>query len=143
MFLLYADDTCILPIAISFSDLRELVVKRITDIYPEGLGEAHIKMPSDSWISYQFSPKHPSHVVSIQYTAVVNIKHKVQARTLRAHRPDSHYVACWFKMMKRLSVVAAQVIEKYTQEDEEEGAVVFYSMDDKAKVNVGEPHLAV
>ncbi len=46
-------------------------------------------------------------------------------------------------MMKRLGVFAARVIEKYTQEDEEEGAVVFYSIDDKAKVNVGEPHLAV
>jgi len=46
-------------------------------------------------------------------------------------------------MVKRLGVVANQIIAKYTQEDEEEGAVVFYSMDDKAKVNVGEPHLAV
>ncbi len=45
--------------------------------------------------------------------------------------------------MKRLGAVAAQVIKKYTQKDEEEGAVAFYSMDDKAKVNVREPHLAV
>ena len=45
--------------------------------------------------------------------------------------------------MKRLGVVAAQVIMKYTQDNEEQAPVVFYSMDDKAKVNVGEPHLAV
>ena len=45
-------------------------------------------------------------------------------------------------MMKRLGVVAAQVINKYTEDDEEEAPLVFYSMDDKAKVNVGEPHLA-
>jgi hypothetical protein len=45
--------------------------------------------------------------------------------------------------VKRLGVIAAQVIEKYTQEDEEEGAMGIFSMDDKANVNVEEPHLAV
>ncbi len=49
----------------------------------------------------------------------------------------------FFFMMKRLGVVAAQVIKKYTPEDEVLTRVVFYLMDDKAKVNVGEPHLAV
>ncbi len=46
-------------------------------------------------------------------------------------------------MMKRLGVVAAQVITKYTDEEEVPAPVVFYSMDDKAKISVGEPHLAV
>ena len=46
-------------------------------------------------------------------------------------------------MMKRLGVVAAQVIKKYTPEVEVLTRVVFYSMDDKPKVNVGEPHIAV
>ncbi len=46
-------------------------------------------------------------------------------------------------MMKRLGVVTSQVIKKYTREDEEEASAVLYSMDDKAKVSVGEPHLAV
>jgi len=46
-------------------------------------------------------------------------------------------------MMKRLGVVAAQVIQKYTEDDEDPCLVVFYSMDDKAKVSVGEPHLVV
>ena len=67
----------------------------------------------------------------------------MQARTLRAHHPDSHYVACFFKMVKRLGVVAAQVIQKYTEDDEHPCPIVFYSMDDKAKESVGEPHLAV
>jgi hypothetical protein len=57
----------------------------------------------------------------MHYTWALNIKHKVQARTLCAHHPDSNYFAGWFKMMKRLGDVAAQVIEKYTQEDEEVG----------------------
>ena len=66
----------------------------------------------------------------------------MQARTLRANHSDSHNVACYFEMMKRLGVVAAQVIKKYTPEDEVPTRVVFYSMDDKAKLNGGDPHLA-
>jgi len=46
-------------------------------------------------------------------------------------------------MMKRLGVVAAHVITKYTDQEEEPAPVVFYSMDDKAKISVGEPHLVV
>jgi hypothetical protein len=79
----------------------------------------------------------------MNYTGALNIKHKVQSRTLRANYPDSHYVACFFKMMKRLGVVAAQVIQKYTEDDEDPVPVVLYSMDDKANINVEEPHLAV
>ena len=131
-----------MPVAISVRDLREQVVQRLQNTHLD-LYAAGIRIPSNRWISYHFSPKHPSHASSLQYTGSLNIKHKVQARTLRANHPDSHYVACLFKMMKRLGVVAAQVINKYTEDDEEEAPVVFYSMDDKAKVNVGEPHLAV
>jgi len=79
----------------------------------------------------------------MQYTGASSIKHKVQSRTLRATHPDSHYVACIFKMMKQLGVVAAQIIQKFTEDDEETAPVVFYSMDDKAKIHVGESHLAV
>ena len=46
-------------------------------------------------------------------------------------------------MMKQLGVVASQIIQKFTEDDEELAHVVFYSMDDKAKIHVGEPHLAV
>jgi hypothetical protein len=45
--------------------------------------------------------------------------------------------------MKRLGVVAAQVITKYTDQEEDPAPVVFYFMDDKAKVGVAEPHLTV
>ena len=81
--------------------------------------------------------------MSMDYIGALNIKHKVQSRTLRASHPDSHYVACIFKMMKRLGVVAAQVIEKCTADDEEPAHVVFYSMDDMAKINIGEPSLVI
>ena len=132
-----------LPVAMSVPNLREQVVERLANKHPEGLEAACIFIPSDSWISYQFTPKHPSHAVSMDYTGALNIKHKVQSRTLRARHPDSHYVACIFKMLKRLRVVAAQVINKYTEDDEIPASVVFYSMDDKAKINIGEPSLAI
>jgi hypothetical protein len=127
----------------SVRDLREQVEERLRNKHPEGLEAAGICIPSDTWIAFQFSPQHPAHAASLHYTGALNIKHKVQSRTLRASHPDSHYVACFFKMMKRLGVVAAQVISKFTEDDSEPAHVVFYSMDDKAKINVGEPHLAV
>ena len=39
--------------------------------------------------------------------------------------------------------MAAHVITKYTDEEEEPAPVVFYSMDDKVKIRAGEPHLDV
>ena len=139
----FVGDACFLPVAMSLRDLREQVEERLDNRHPEGLDAAGIRVPCDSWIAYQFSSKHPSHVASMNYTGALNIKHKVQSRTLRANHPDSHYVACFFKMMKRLGVLAAQVIQKYTEDGEGPAHVVFYSMDDKAKINVGEPHLAL
>jgi hypothetical protein len=119
-------DVCFLPVAISVRDLKEKVVERLNRRHPGGLDSAGIKIPSENWIAYQFSPKHPSHAASLHYIGVLSIKHKVQARTLRAHHPDSHYVASFFKMMKRLGVVAAQIITKFTNEDEELAPFVFY-----------------
>jgi len=56
-----------LPVAVSVRDLREQVVQRLQSNHPDGLDVAGIRIPSDTWISYQFSPKHPSHAASIQY----------------------------------------------------------------------------
>ncbi len=118
-------------------------MERLKNEHPGGLEAGGIFIPFDSRISYQFSPKYPSHAVGMDYTGALNIKHKVQSCTLRASHPDSHYVAYIFKMMKRLGVVVAQVIEKFTADDEEPAHVVFYSMDDKAKINIGESSLAI
>jgi hypothetical protein len=45
--------------------------------------------------------------------------------------------------MERHGVVADQVITKYTDEEEDPAPVAFYSMDDKTKIDVGDPHLFV
>jgi hypothetical protein len=140
---LYAGDACFLPVAMYVRDLRDQLVEILTNKHPEGLDTAGVLIPSDSWVAYQFSPTHPCHAASMQYTGALSIKHKVQSRTLRATQSDSHYVACIFKMMNQLGVVAAHIIQKFTEDDEEPAPVVFYSMDDKAKIHVGEPHLAV
>ncbi len=124
-------------------DLSEQVEERHNNRHPEGLEAAGICAPCDYWISYQFSPKHPSHATSMNYTGALNIKHKVQSWTLRANYPDFHSFAFFFKMMKQIGIMAAQVIKNYTEDSEDPSHVVFYSMDDKAKISVGEPHLAV
>ena len=115
-------------------DLREQVTLRLRHQHPEGLEAARIKIPSESWILYQFSPKHPLYVASLNYTGKANIKHKVQLRTIRAHHVDSYYCAAIKKYIKHMGVRAATVIESHTPDEEEPACVSFYSLDDKAKV---------
>ncbi len=100
---MYAGSASFLPVAMFVRDLREQVVGRILLKQPERLEATRIQISSYSWISYQISPEHPSHAVSMQYSGALNIKQKVQYRTRRVHHPDSHYVARVFKMLKRLT----------------------------------------
>jgi len=79
----------------------------------------------------------------MNYTGALNLKHQIQSRTLRVNHLDSDYVAIMLKMTKRLNIVTAQVIKRFAEDDNDPTSVVFYSMDDKTKINVGEPHLAV
>ena len=115
-------------------DLREQVTLRLRHQHPEGLEAARIKIPSESWILYQFSPKHPLYAASLHYTSKANIKNKVLLRTLRAHHVDSHYGAAIKKYIKHMGVRAATVIKSHTLDDKEPACVSFYSLDDKAKV---------
>jgi hypothetical protein len=85
-------------------DLKKQVRHRLHQMHPDGFDILGIKVPSENCIAYQLSPKHPLHDPSLNYTRALNIKHKVQARTLREYHPDSHYVASFFKMMERLGV---------------------------------------
>ena len=115
-------------------DLRAQIVQRLKEQHPGGLLEAGIKIPSESWILYQFSPKHPLYAASLHYKGKANIKNKVQLRTLRAHHVDSHYCAALKKYIKHMGVRAATVLESHTHDDQEPACVAFYSLDDKAKV---------
>jgi hypothetical protein len=115
-------------------DLRVQIVQRLKEQHLRGLSEVGIKIPSESWIVYQCSPKHPLYVASLHYTGKANIKKKVQLRTLRAHHVDSHYCAALKKYIKHMGVRATNVLESHTPNDEEPACVAFYSLDDKAKV---------
>ena len=125
MCFFHAGDACFLPVAMSARGLKEQVVKRLNEKNPYGLDDARVKIPLESYIVYQFCPKHPLHAASLHYIGALKMKHRVQARTLRAHHPDSHSVASFFMMMKRLGVVAAQIISQYTDEEEDPTPVVF------------------
>jgi len=46
-------------------------------------------------------------------------------------------------MNKRLCIVAADVIKTHMEESRDKAPHVFYSMDNKAKLNVAESHIAV
>jgi hypothetical protein len=58
------------PFAISVRDLVERVKKLLVQDHPEGLEAAGIAIPSESYVAYQFSPKHASHATSLAYTGV-------------------------------------------------------------------------
>jgi hypothetical protein len=115
-------------------DLRAQIVERLKKQHPVGLSEVGIKIPSESWILYQFSPKHPLYVASLHYTGKVNIKNKVQLRTLRARHVHSHYCATVKNYIEHMGVRAATILESHTLDDEEPACVALYSLDEKAKV---------
>ena len=98
-------------------DLREQVIESLRLKHLEELEAARIKIPTESWIIYKFSPKHPLYDASLHCTCKANIENKVQLRTLRAHRVDSHYCATIKKYIKHMGVRASTVIESHTPID--------------------------
>ena len=52
----------------STRDLVEQVSERLRAADPEGWESGRIKVPSESWVAYQFSPKHPKHAASLHFT---------------------------------------------------------------------------
>ncbi len=134
LYIEIAWNVCFLPIVFYVRDLREQVTESLRLKHPEGLEAARIKIPTESKILYQCSPKRPLYDASLHYTDKANIKNKVQLRTLRAHHVDSHYCAAIKKYIKHMGVRAATVIQSLTLDDEEPACVSFYSLDDKAKV---------
>ena len=68
--------------------------------------------------------------VVLTFTGKLNIKHKVQVRTLRATHADTQYCSALFKYIKGLVIQLAEAVN-----DANPGVVVrFASLDDKAKV---------
>ena len=84
-----------MPVAISVSNLKEIIIKRLQQA--KSLEEFEmIKIPSDEWIRLQFWPKNAHHNSAMQYTGTFKIKYIVQIRLLRKYHLDVHYCSALF-----------------------------------------------
>ncbi len=79
---------------------------------PKTLAEAGISVPSRSWVSLQSNPKNPVSAHALNYTGVLNLKHKVQQRTLRASSIDAHYVVADYKYMRSYGLWLQEQLEE-------------------------------
>lgn len=113
-----------MPIAISVSNLRDIIEGRLSSKFPS----EDIAIPSVEWIRLQFSPRNPYAANSIRNTGRFEVKFAVQKRQLRKSHPDSKYVMVLLKYVREYAVRFAD-------------HVLLASIDDKAIVPVGEPGL--
>lgn len=102
---------------ISVRDLIEQVRSKL----PEG-----IPIPSESTVLFAFVPKNAHNNVAKLYKGRIPLRLKVQTRQLRTSPQDEHYCAAMFKYIKQYAI---KVHDDCT----------FVCMDDKSKVDFGEP----
>lgn len=106
---------------ISIPDLINQVTNKCLESTP---------IPSESSVLFAFVPKNSHTRTAKLYKGRINLQHKVQTRQLRVLHIDEHYCAAVFKYMKGYAV-------KY------HGMAVMVCLDDKSKVDFGEPGLAI
>ncbi|XP_072024864.1 LOW QUALITY PROTEIN: uncharacterized protein [Amphiura filiformis] len=95
--------------------------------------EDDVEVPTYSWFRLQFWPKNPTQRSALHYTGRFKIKHQVQQRQLRKFHVDAHYCNVLYSFLKKYAVdVKCNLGEE---------VISMISMDDKAKVQVGEPGL--
>ena len=91
---------------------------------------ADTPIPSESTVLLSFVPKNSHKKVAKLYKSKVPLQFKVQSRQLRSSHQDDHYCAAIFKYLHQYAV-------KFREN------VTFLCIDDKAKVDFGEPGVAV
>lgn len=84
------------------------------------------KIPSESTVLFSFAPKNAYLKTSRLYKSKVPLQFKIQTRQLRVSHQDDHFRAAQYKYMR-------QFAQKYQEN------VTFLSVDDKSKVEFGEP----
>lgn len=89
-------------------------------------------IPSTALVRLQFTPRNAYSHAALSFTSRYQVQYKIQRRQLRLSHPDDHYCAALLKYIKTLAVNLAAV-----------GVVQLYFCDDKAKVPVGEPDVAL
>lgn len=105
---------------ISVPDLINQVKTKI----PEGS-----PLPSEATVLLSFVPKNSHHKVAKLYQSRIPLRMTVQTRQLRAEHMDDHFCSAMFRYMKEYSV-------KYRTD------VKFVCLDDKSKLDDGEPTMA-
>ena len=89
-----------MPLAISVSNLCDIITARLQDKYPECMPA----VPSISWVRLQFWPANPYTERAIRYTGLFNVMFGIQVRQLRKEHSDSHYVNSLLQYVKHFSV---------------------------------------
>lgn len=102
---------------ISVRDLIEQVRSKLPEEIP---------IPSESTVLFAFVPKNAHINVAKLYKGGIPLRLKVQTRQLRTSHQDEHYCAAMFKYSKQ-----------YAIKDHDD--CTFVCMDDKSKVDFGEP----
>lgn len=82
--------------------------------------------PPRHWYVYNSHQKIPYSHAALAFTGRFQVQHKIQRRQLRASHIDDHYTAAQLKYLKELAVKLNRVSS-------------LFFMDDKAKINFGEP----
>ena len=83
-------------------------------------------IPSEATVLYSFSPPNMFSKSSQYYTGKINLKHAIQRRLLRSFHADSHYCKALFRYIQEMAI-------------QHKENCLFFSCNDKAKVDYGEP----
>ena len=111
--------------ATSMSDMY----RQVTEIAREkGLVEEDI--PTYSWFRLQFWPKNKYQRAALHHTGRFKVKAMVQQRQLRKTHVDAHYASAVYRYLKEFAVL-------------HRNHCLLLSLDDKAKVPIGEPDYPV
>ena len=107
-----------------FISVRDMIEETVKQCPP---GTA---VPSESTVLFAFVPRNAYVKTAKLYKGRVSLQHKVQTRQLRVSHIDEHYCAAIFSYMKQYS----NKFKEHTN---------MICIDDKSKVDFGEPGLAV
>ena len=101
------------------------LIRQVTDDVPEGT-----PIPSESTVLFSFVPKNAHAKSSKLYKSNIPLQFKVQTRQLRSSHMDQHYCSAIFKYMRHFAVLNRDNVS-------------FFCVDDKSKVDFGEPGNAI
>ena len=107
-----------------FISVRDMIEQTVKECPPD------TKVPSESTVLFAFVPRNAYKKTAKLYKGRISLQHKVQTRQLRASHIDEHYCCAIFSYMKQYTI-------KYKEESN------MVCLDDKSKVDFGEPGLAI